>query len=1346
MFSIIKTCVLCTFILNHAISIKANTNNPHVENLVSLLREKGGILNSKVDLTTTGLYAKQNIPKNELLLKIPSAYLLIGGLPKVGDNVYHVNENYNGEEILATITSVNPNFTFDVRYETTNNEGFQIDYKFIKNINGDTIECNAVRALLDEIKLGSESDYVSYLNYLSSQNNTTKIPRDWSEAGKSLLLEVLGDQLPPYNLETKWETECYNNIAEQLEKMETKKIKIPPIWKNIFIPFFDIIKHHNNGILANAIIRVDLNSGVTFHASRDINTEEEISIPYTHCTDCKERNIEYGTTSNIFRDFGIVEEYPQRWFFTKHSIAFEIYNVNEKSELKWIQTGLRESYKVLKGELDRLLALQETTFSSLYENVPESEWNTINQYTHALIKAIEQATTTNLAFECNDDYDFDEYKELETIETPYQVMSFKHDANKNDTCLYLGGIGQNRSDDVLQQCENYRPHYHEIFVHYAAKFVDEVKRVAWVGGGDSMLLNEILKYPSLELVIGLEIDQTVTRKSFQYFGTQPHWHNEKVKWWYGDAAKSLLVIPKEYYGTFDMVLVDLSETVLSMTVCKKLDIMSALGLLLKPDGVLVKNDEYFQQLTKVFDYTIQVEVDIPVPNPYVCILPIILASNKIDFLAGFRKDHNIDTLWPNHYSGPMSHNIWFDYRKNSTQSMTCQEQLDIENELISESKSPGILMILEAESVAIDISQSKEFVKLLETTLKNEGLNIMKVFMTTPNKANKKMQIVILFHEGYVVARTWPSLKYCAFDIHLWSRFEKHDSIKKSLLEAVGSEQISSYRIVAGGLYGMSTWDEDMKARGPRFTQPCDSEVEDSKSSPTTCDNYDLIDFVTEKTLSIIPDDSYKVVVVCGEENQKCSSLDVVRNDKRKVDVLELRSCSDTMDVNTCTKNIFRILQRFTTWSRDSLTSKSDVQDSNGFKIGERIKRKLAQYGRVYFGIIHYIKSDGTLDILYDNGTFEYNAEVETVTRLNEEDILIEKSKLRAIIIDSSATFNMGLILHNIFMSVENRENILSHNIMMMALNQDHNANWRGLLHSLHNKMFDTDDAVFLAHVLFHKADIALDLSITSSGDSFFTERLKSVTSDINDSPSGLVSDIRQIYRQEVVKHTNTAERFYPNDYDIVSSSAQWKSQKATGRQTIFQLEQFETETRMLELTDIVNEGEIVEVYYEEMDNWYTGTVVSIDEEDYFYIKFIDGDESDEIERDQIRKTFIKSSNEPLSTSIISNAVRVICNDMPDIESYNFLKIGDGSIENYFWAEGGVIVLWDGKSHVDINLFTYNEDKDFHSNFVQKFEMEIPSLNVALHDTQPRGIGRVINFSKDIKPHVKPLWIQAQNL
>ena len=55
-------------------------------------------------------------------------------------------------------------------------------------------------------------------------------------------------------------------------------------------------------------------------------------------------------------------------------------------------------------------------------------------------------------------------------------------------------------------------------VHSSVRFLNQVKRVVFVGGDDSMLLHEMLKCKSLELVIGLEIDQTVTRNTIMMLG------------------------------------------------------------------------------------------------------------------------------------------------------------------------------------------------------------------------------------------------------------------------------------------------------------------------------------------------------------------------------------------------------------------------------------------------------------------------------------------------------------------------------------------------------------------------------------------------------------------------------------------------------------------------------------------------------------------------------------------------------------------------------------------------------------------------------------------------------------
>lgn len=36
----------------------------------------------------------------------------------------------------------------------------------------------------------------------------------------------------------------------------------------------------------------------------------------------------------------------------------------------------------------------------------------------------------------------------------------------------------------------------------------------------------------------------------------------RVEWYFGDVTQTLMMIPKEYFASFDLVLVDLSETVM----------------------------------------------------------------------------------------------------------------------------------------------------------------------------------------------------------------------------------------------------------------------------------------------------------------------------------------------------------------------------------------------------------------------------------------------------------------------------------------------------------------------------------------------------------------------------------------------------------------------------------------------------------------------------------------------------------------------------------------------------------------------------------------------------------------
>jgi spermidine synthase len=448
--------------------------------------------------------------------------------------------------------------------------------------------------------------------------------------------EDSSDHLPPEGV-ADWITHEWNHdCSASTDRFEQHAalMLIQRGWDEIMIPVYDMMSHRNGKWLntkSNSVHKTT--TPVTVRASRDIAAGEEIYTSYNFCKDCDNKFTGTGSgTGEILRDFGFVENYPQRWFFGR-GIMF-VLDVNEESgelEVEWIEKKPKKSaLRYLKLRLEQLKVFGDFELESVDPSIPANELGTIQYYYESLVNAMEHALMDmgvevegsrcdkddhscalavrydDLSFKPDDlnyavytcDTDksmsYEGWDTIEALHSHYQKIDYVKDPKNDNVCFDISNI--------IQMCGSYRPHYHEMVVHYTARFLDNIKRVLWVGGGDSMLLHDILKYPSLEFVVGLEIDQVVTRLSFKHLGTQPHFDNEKVQWWYGDAAKSLLMLPEDYFGSFDMVLVDLSETVMSLTVTDGLDIMQALSLLLKPDGIYVKNELYLEQMSEVFDY------------------------------------------------------------------------------------------------------------------------------------------------------------------------------------------------------------------------------------------------------------------------------------------------------------------------------------------------------------------------------------------------------------------------------------------------------------------------------------------------------------------------------------------------------------------------------------------------------------------------------------------------------------------------------------------------------------------------------------------------------------------------
>ena len=288
-------------------------------------------------------------------------------------------------------------------------------------------------------------------------------------------------------------------------------------------------------------------------------------------------------------------------------------------------------------------------------------------------------------------------------------------------------------------------------------------------------------------------------------------------------------------------------------------------------------------------------------TPVICSQAMILGSNKIDFISRDLTDHNVDTL----FLEPLDEiedtfELFHDYRKNSTAMQLCKEGQDKERDSVQQIRSPGILMIVEAEQATAELQSPHVLKDKLIGALQKQDISVVSTIVS--KSTVKSSIVVIILQEGYVVIRSFPEHKYVALDIHLWSNFRKHENIKKALIKAVGSGtgSSSSFRIVAGGMFGLSTWQSDEKQRGPEFSKDCDR-----RDEPPIHDNIlqqSTTDIVLKKMMALSDDNRMIVVVVCGEEKETCRSIDLLESIEKVLKVIPLH-CTGIKDINEYTKD-----------------------------------------------------------------------------------------------------------------------------------------------------------------------------------------------------------------------------------------------------------------------------------------------------------------------------------------------------------------------------------------------------------------------------------------------------------
>jgi S-adenosylmethionine/arginine decarboxylase-like enzyme len=694
----------------------------------------------------------------------------------------------------------------------------------------------------------------------------------------------------------------------------------------------------------------------------------------------------------------------------------------------------------------------------------------------------------------------------------------------------------------------------------------------------------------------------------------------------------------------------------------------------------------FERITDVFEHTLQHQNH---DVPKVCTQNFVVASHDIDLLHRNLTDHNIQTL----YVEPLDLDddrleMVHDYRRNpdNKYKKMCKAHKDEKEELTTQQGSSGIFMVVEAQEVTMDLQSIKNVQNAVTKTLKKAGFKIESFAVrkgASYHSEISSVETLLILREGYVAIRTWPEHKYVAFDIHLWSSFEKHEAAKKAVVTGVGGKMAttSSYRIVAGGMFGVSTWKDDVKMHGPHIHNVCDQSSLPVRDAPMDIGSVEL---AIEAGLSLVLDEKkYVAAAICGNEGA-CRSIELLKKNEMVGEVMPLYLCSDL---------------------------KLDDQHSE----------------------------DGRMRIV----------ECERGILKNLQESLSNGKRLRVVIVDRSAPRLLVQMLLRIFTKGWDNESMLAQDIMVLTTIEDESEQWkRNFLEKIRKDIIKVDP-LFRAEILFNTTASSMELGILSSGDESFMKHLTDMA-DTVEKKSGLALEIRGIFggkwrpTQQLIMLDEEAEVIYTHEsYNRTSPLEQWWSQQPVGHQTLFQ---FEARPLLV--------GDHVHAYFRGVptSRLPVGLITAVHNENSYDVKFeftsafvyhqsfitVGGERhGTSVPRHELRKISGSPNDEKLSAEKVMIALQYALSNM-DSRTFSASEIhelevdGDGCLLVAFCFGGSIILMWDGRIHIDVNLFTFFESPRAHGDFELRLKTKLRSLEAILQDEQPRGFGRVVNFERDL--------------
>jgi len=131
-------------------------------------------------------------------------------------------------------------------------------------------------------------------------------------------------------------------------------------------------------------------------------------------------------------------------------------------------------------------------------------------------------------------------------QSPYQKIDIVELETWGKSLFLDGSLQSTESDEFI---------YHELLVHPAMRVHPSPKRVLICGVGEGKSVREVLKYPTVKEVIGVDIDKEVVALCQKHLGKTPI-DDKRVRLVYQDVAEFI----KNYRGEpFDVAIVDVTD-------------------------------------------------------------------------------------------------------------------------------------------------------------------------------------------------------------------------------------------------------------------------------------------------------------------------------------------------------------------------------------------------------------------------------------------------------------------------------------------------------------------------------------------------------------------------------------------------------------------------------------------------------------------------------------------------------------------------------------------------------------------------------------------------------------------